>query len=87
MSREEVIKTMGSVPAETRQHSLEDDRNWAGMMSWEDDRWQTYVILRQGNFVKAFSRDNNPTMVTRSFGWLHHQLNWSVTDKLWRWSL
>jgi hypothetical protein len=105
MSREEVIMTMGSVPAETYQQPpedariwagiiaevfqqpLQDDRNWAGMMSWEDDRWQIVVILQQGKFVNAFSKDNNPTMVTRSFDWLNHQLNWSVTDKLWRWSL
>src|ERR1700730_9629508 len=95
-SREEVIKTMGSAPAWTRQRpairglagiALEDPRNWAGIMRWEDDRWQIYVILEQGRFVWAFSTDNNPTMVTRSFEWLHHQLNWSVTDKLWRWSL
>jgi hypothetical protein len=105
MSREEVIKTMGSVPVETHQMPLEDaqiwagiiaevfqqpleqGRNWTGSMSWEDDRWQIYVILQHGKFVNAFSRDNNPTMVTRSFDWLNHQLNWSVTDKLWRWSL
>jgi hypothetical protein len=97
MSREEVIKTMGSAPAETRQWPaigglaigipLEDPRNWAGIMSWEDDRWKTYVKLEQGKFVWAFSTDNNPKMVTRSFEWLHHHLNWSVTDKLWRWSL
>jgi hypothetical protein len=93
MNREQVFRTMGSAPAEARELAAPlsgvNPRTFpATEFVWEDDRWRTYVLLSdEGKFVATHSRDTNPTMLTRAFEWLHHQLNWSVTDKLWRWSL
>jgi hypothetical protein len=93
MNREQVFRTMGSAPAEELQRtaplSLDEPETFpAVMLVWEDDRWYTFVFLNgEGRFVATHSRDINPPMLSRSFEWLHHQLNWSVTDKLWRWSL
>jgi hypothetical protein len=93
MSREQVFRTMGSAPPEARElatpPSQVDARTFPKVeFVWEDDRWYTCVFLSgEGKFVATHSRDTNPTMLTRAFEWLHHQLNWSVSDKLWRWSL